>query len=484
MALETKVGVNNSAVTTTLDYKVSQISVLVAAACVSTANVSLSGFQTIDGYTLVAGDRALLTAQTTASQNGPWLAASGAWTRPPDFVSGAVVASRTILVVNGTANANTQWALDAPTAGITVDTSSQTWAKAGGASAVSSVFGRTGAVVATSGDYSVGQVTGAAPLASPALTGTPTGPTASAGTNTTQLATTAFVETAVATGVVTTQAGTSYTFALTDAFTTVESTNTAATVFTIPTNASVGFAVGTTIVALQGNTGSLTITGATGVTVNGVSAGSHGIIETYRTIVIQQVAANTWVAISSKQYDSIENVGVMPTGMSAETFPRRLGAGTATTLASGVLHLDNIGLPYGMNIGHIAYQNASTALGTPTHWWFALFDQNLNMLAVTADQLTNAWAAYTWMSLPIATTAAGASTSFRTTYSGRYYLGIVAVATTMTNIFGYGGNGLLTYTLPATAGTSSSGLTSPPAFPYTASAITANSTILYGAVGS
>lgn len=34
---------------------------------------------------------------------------------------------------------------------------------------------------------------GAAPLASPALTGTPTGPTAAAGTNTTQLATTAFV---------------------------------------------------------------------------------------------------------------------------------------------------------------------------------------------------------------------------------------------------------------------------------------------------
>ena len=36
---------------------------------------------------------------------------------------------------------------------------------------VSSVFGRTGAVVATSGDYSVGQITGAAPLASPTFTG-------------------------------------------------------------------------------------------------------------------------------------------------------------------------------------------------------------------------------------------------------------------------------------------------------------------------
>ena len=42
--------------------------------------------------------------------------------------------------------------------------------------AVTSVFGRTGAVVATSGDYSVGQVTGAAPLASPTFTGTVTLP--------------------------------------------------------------------------------------------------------------------------------------------------------------------------------------------------------------------------------------------------------------------------------------------------------------------
>lgn len=58
---------------------------------------------------------------------------------------------------------------------------------------VSSVFTRTGAVVATTGDYTVAQVTGAAPLASPTFTGVPAAPTASNGTNTTQIATTAFV---------------------------------------------------------------------------------------------------------------------------------------------------------------------------------------------------------------------------------------------------------------------------------------------------
>lgn len=60
-----------------------------------------------------------------------------------------------------------------------------------------------------------------APLASPALTGTPTAPTATSGTSTTQIATTAFVQTAVSdkvdvtgdtmTGILTAQNNTSYT---------------------------------------------------------------------------------------------------------------------------------------------------------------------------------------------------------------------------------------------------------------------------------
>jgi hypothetical protein len=62
------------------------------------------------------------------------------------------------------------------------------------AGAVTSVFGRTGAVVATSGDYSVSQITGAAPLASPTFTGTPLAPTPSTSDSSTKLATTAYVQ--------------------------------------------------------------------------------------------------------------------------------------------------------------------------------------------------------------------------------------------------------------------------------------------------
>jgi hypothetical protein len=58
---------------------------------------------------------------------------------------------------------------------------------------VASVFGRSGAITATTGDYAVSQVTGAAPLVSAALTGSPTAPTPSVGDNSTKLATTSYV---------------------------------------------------------------------------------------------------------------------------------------------------------------------------------------------------------------------------------------------------------------------------------------------------
>jgi len=106
---------------------------LTPAACVSASNVTLSGFQTIDGYTLASGDLVLLTGQTTASQNGLWTAASGSWTRPTEFASGLNIKGRTCAVLNGTTYGGSSWVLKAPTAGVTVDTSSQTWSNQSGA---------------------------------------------------------------------------------------------------------------------------------------------------------------------------------------------------------------------------------------------------------------------------------------------------------------------------------------------------------------
>lgn len=62
----------------------------------TTANITLSGTQTIDGIALVAGDRVLVKNQSTASENGIYNVASGSWTRPADAnlsseMGGAVV---------------------------------------------------------------------------------------------------------------------------------------------------------------------------------------------------------------------------------------------------------------------------------------------------------------------------------------------------------------------------------------------------------
>jgi hypothetical protein len=86
----------------------------------------------------------------------------------------------------------------APTSGEVLTYNGSEWLPEAPSGSVASVFGRTGPVTAQSGDYSVGQVTGAAPLASPALTGTPTAPTQTSSDDSTKLATTAFVQTAAA----------------------------------------------------------------------------------------------------------------------------------------------------------------------------------------------------------------------------------------------------------------------------------------------
>lgn len=105
-----------------------------------TVNVaSLSGLQTLDETPLAAGDRVLLTNQTAKSQNGVWVAASGAWTRPSDFPTGAVISSpRKVFITGGVSQLRQSYYFKGPT--ITVDTSNQVWDTA----VPSSVQGATG----------------------------------------------------------------------------------------------------------------------------------------------------------------------------------------------------------------------------------------------------------------------------------------------------------------------------------------------------
>lgn len=80
----------------------------------TTANITLSGTQTIDGVALVAGDRVLVKDQTTGSENGIYLVTGGTWSRSTDFddtPDGEVSDGNLIPVLSGNTYANTLWVL-------------------------------------------------------------------------------------------------------------------------------------------------------------------------------------------------------------------------------------------------------------------------------------------------------------------------------------------------------------------------------------
>lgn len=91
---------------------------------IATANVTLSGLQTIDGITVAAGDRILCAAQTVGAQNGVYVAASGVWSRAADAAAtGEITPGAFWFVEEGSTYGKTQWRCN-NTGVITVGTTS------------------------------------------------------------------------------------------------------------------------------------------------------------------------------------------------------------------------------------------------------------------------------------------------------------------------------------------------------------------------
>ena len=68
-------------------------------AVATTVNITLSGLQTIDGYTTLAGNRVLVKNQSTAANNGIYIAASGVWARSSvPFTCGSAICSRSFAI--------------------------------------------------------------------------------------------------------------------------------------------------------------------------------------------------------------------------------------------------------------------------------------------------------------------------------------------------------------------------------------------------
>ena len=116
-----------------------------AVKCGTTGNITLSGLQTIDGYTTLAGDRVLVKNQSTSSQNGIYIASSTAWTRSVDMDVWSEVPGAYTVILNGSANANTAWVCTASDTG-TINVTAMPWVQFSGSG---TYFAGTGLTLAS-----------------------------------------------------------------------------------------------------------------------------------------------------------------------------------------------------------------------------------------------------------------------------------------------------------------------------------------------
>jgi hypothetical protein len=111
----------------------------------TTANITLSNTQTVDGVALSVGDRVLVKDQSTGSQNGIYVVASGSWTRATDFDNspGTEVSPGTFFFVEeGTTQADNGYVVTNDTA-ITIGTTAITFSQFSGAGQITAGAGLT-----------------------------------------------------------------------------------------------------------------------------------------------------------------------------------------------------------------------------------------------------------------------------------------------------------------------------------------------------
>lgn len=131
--------------------------VAMKAPCVtaSTSNITLSGLFAINGVTPTEGQRVLVNGQSSAINNGIWLASANDWVRAPDADDSRDFVQGTHVYVYGGSAAGLYYVTNSGT--IVPGTSAINFT--GSLGTVPSVFGRGGAVIAQSGDYNTGQIT-------------------------------------------------------------------------------------------------------------------------------------------------------------------------------------------------------------------------------------------------------------------------------------------------------------------------------------
>jgi len=108
----------------------------------TTANITLSGLQTIDGYSVTAGQRVLVKNQTASAENGIYVASASAWTRATDMDTWSEVSGAYTVLLNGTSNADTGWVCTASASG-TIGVTAMPWVQFSGSATYFAGIGLT-----------------------------------------------------------------------------------------------------------------------------------------------------------------------------------------------------------------------------------------------------------------------------------------------------------------------------------------------------
>lgn len=115
-------------------------------------------------------------------------------------------------------------------------------------------------------------------------------------------------------------------------------------------------------------------------------------------------------------------------GIAAHSFDRSLISADLAALTTQVMLSVGVAVQAGEPVSSITFLSGATAAGTPTNWWFALYDPSGTLISQTADQLTAAWAADTAKTLSLPVPFAGPA--------GIYYAAIMVKATTPPSLMG------------------------------------------------
>jgi hypothetical protein len=131
---------SQKAVKTYVDSVAQGLSIKPSVKAASTASLTHSGTQTIDGISCIAGDRVLDKNNSSPALNGIWIVASGSWTRAADMDSWAEIPGAFCFVEQGTTNGNTGWTCTSAPGG-TLGTTAITWTQFSGAGTYTAGFG-------------------------------------------------------------------------------------------------------------------------------------------------------------------------------------------------------------------------------------------------------------------------------------------------------------------------------------------------------